>query len=76
MSRVTVYSKAGCPQCTATIRTLDRKGISYTVIDVTTDTGALTLVRGLGYQQVPVVVAGNDWHWTGFRPDLIAELAA
>lgn len=76
MGKVTVYSKPKCPQCTATTRTLDRKGIPYTVVDVTTDADAYALVQELGYRQVPVVVIGNDHHWTGFRPDLIAELAA
>lgn len=73
---VTVYSKPRCPQCTATTRTLDRHGIPYTVVDVSSDAEALGFVQGLGYRQVPVVVAGTDHHWTGFRPDLIAELPA
>jgi glutaredoxin-like protein NrdH len=33
------------------------------------------MVRGLGYLQAPVVVAG-DTHWSGFRPDQISALAA
>lgn len=72
---LTVYSKPGCQQCAATTRTLDRKGIPYTVVDVSADAAALDLVQELGYRQVPVVVIGNDWHWTGFRPDLISEIA-
>jgi len=31
--------------------------------------------KGLGYQQAPVVVAGED-HWSGFRPDRIKAVAA
>jgi glutaredoxin-like protein NrdH len=27
----------------------------------------------MGYQQVPVIVAGDD-HWSGFRPDKISAL--
>ena len=29
----------------------------------------------MGYMQAPVVVTDND-HWSGFRPDKIATLAA
>lgn len=70
---ITVYSKPSCVQCVATYRALDRQGINYQVIDLTEDSHALDTVRGLGYQQVPVVVAGND-HWSGFRPDKISAL--
>jgi glutaredoxin-like protein NrdH len=72
---ITVYSKPACVQCTATTRALDRQGIDYTVIDVSTDATAYELVHGLGYRQVPVVVAG-EVHWAGFRPDMISTLAA
>jgi glutaredoxin-like protein NrdH len=39
------------------------------------DETALELVKALGYQAAPVVIAGDD-HWSGFRPDMIAKLAA
>lgn len=71
---VTVYSKPACVQCVATYRALDRSGISYEVIDLTTDEQALSTVKELGYLQVPVVVAGSD-HWSGFRPDKISALS-
>jgi glutaredoxin-like protein NrdH len=35
---------------------------------------AYDLVTGLGYRQVPVVVAGET-HWAGFRPDMINGLS-
>ena len=73
---ITVYSKPRCPQCDATYRVLDKQGIAYTSIDVSEDTVALDYIKGLGYQQAPVVVAGDD-HWSGFRPDRIkAAIAA
>ncbi|QDQ88368.1 glutaredoxin-like protein NrdH [Alcaligenaceae bacterium SJ-26] len=70
---ITVYSKSACVQCTATYRALDRLGVDYTVIDLAQDEQALDTVRDMGYQQVPVVVAGDD-HWSGFRPDKISAL--
>lgn len=70
---VTVYSKPACVQCNATVRALDKKGIEYNVIDMSQDMDALERVRALGYMQAPVVMTGAD-HWSGFRPDKIAEL--
>ena len=57
---ITVYSKPRCPQCDATYRALDKQGISYEKIDVTQDAESLAFIKGLGYQQAPVVVAGED----------------
>ena len=71
---IIVYSKPACIQCTATTREMDRKGISYNVVDMTKDEEALNTVMGMGYRQAPVVVAGDD-HWSGFRPDKIGSLA-
>lgn len=70
---IIIYSKPDCVQCNATYQMLERKNISYQVIDLTQDPDALKHVRTLGYQQVPVVVAGQD-HWSGFRPDKISAL--
>jgi glutaredoxin-like protein NrdH len=72
---VTVYSQPACVQCTATYRALDKKGIRYTVVDISQNPGALEHVKSLGHLQAPVVVAGED-HWSGFRPDQINSLAA
>jgi glutaredoxin-like protein NrdH len=71
---VTVYSKPACVQCTATYRALDRIGVSYEIVDISEDADALDRVRGLGYMQVPVVVAGER-HWAGFRPDMIGSIS-
>ncbi len=71
---IIVYSKPACIQCTATTREMDRKGIDYTVVDMSKDEDALVTVRDMGYMQAPVVVAGEE-HWSGFRPDKIGSLA-
>ncbi len=73
--KVTVYSKPACVQCDATYRALDKKGIEYSVVDISTDDDALERVRALGFLQAPVVVAGEE-SWAGFRPDRITALAA
>lgn len=71
---VTVYTKPACVQCNATYRALDKKGITYTSVDVTQDPAALTKLKEMGYMQAPVVVTDVD-HWSGFRPDKIAAIA-
>lgn len=71
---IIVYSKPACVQCTATTREMDRRGISYDVVDLTKDTSAYNKVKDLGYMQAPVVIAGDE-HWAGFRPDKIGTLA-
>lgn len=72
---ITVFSKPACVQCDATYRALDKHGLDYTIVDISTDAEALESVKSLGYQQAPVVFAGGD-HWSGFRPDRIKALVA
>lgn len=58
-----------------TMRTLDRQGVQYTVIDVSQDAEANTLIQSWGYRQVPVVQVGDE-HWSGFRPERLASITA
>ncbi|CPX20656.1 Glutaredoxin-like protein NrdH [Mycobacteroides abscessus] len=71
----TIYTKPRCPQCDATKRALDRHGIAYVAVDVTTDAEAREFVLSLGYLSAPVVVAEDGEHWGGFRPDRCKGLA-
>ena len=71
---VKVFSTPGCVQCNATYRRLDAKGISYKIIDITVDESAREEALALGHIQAPVVVTA-DKNWSGYRPDLIDELA-
>jgi glutaredoxin-like protein NrdH len=72
---VTLYSKPACPQCTATKKQLEKHGIPHQVRDLSTDPEAHAFVTNLGYLSAPVVHAGGDNHWSGFRPDRIKALA-
>lgn len=78
-SKITVYSKPDCVQCTATYRALDKsgavKGVDYDVVDISVDAEARAFVLGLGYQQAPVVFAGGE-HWSGFNKDKVRAAAA
>lgn len=72
---ITVYTQPACVQCTATHRALDKAGLEYESVDLTTDVGALDRVKELGFLQAPVVVTETT-SWAGFRPDLIKATAA
>lgn len=74
MNTITVYTKPACVQCNATFRALDKAGLDYATVDITTDSEARDYVMGLGYLQAPVVVAGGQ-HWSGFRPDRISGVS-
>ena len=67
---LTVYTKPQCVQCGATIKALDKAGITYELVDLTTDIDARDYVMALGHLQAPDVVTDTD-HWAGFRPDRI-----
>lgn len=76
---VTVYSTPVCQRCKLTYAQLERAGIPYTVVDVSTNDAAREWVtQDLGYSEAPVVVVDQDPenHWSGFRPDRIKALAA
>lgn len=72
---VTVYTLPSCVQCESTKKTLDKMEVEYSVVDLSQDDSAYEMVKSLGYQAAPVVIAGDD-HWSGFRPDKINALAA
>jgi glutaredoxin-like protein NrdH len=72
---VTVYTLPSCVQCEQTKKTLTKSGVSYEVVDLSQDEVAYEMVKELGYQSAPVVVAGDE-HWSGFRPDRLSALAA
>ena len=81
MMSVTVYSTGpGCQRCTLTKKALDKRGVPFVEVDLREQPQARDYVsEELGYTEAPVVVVedgtGQD-HWSGFRPDQIARVAA
>ena len=78
---VTVYGKPACVMCNATNMKLQRLGIEYEYIDVSTNADALEFTKGLGYMSAPVVVVrsadgGIADTWSGYQPDKLNALAA
>ena len=79
MDNVTVYSQPGCMPCKATMRKLDKLGISYDHVDVTTDDTAAAHLKAEGWQGTPVVEVTRGGEvvaaWHGLRPDALTALA-
>lgn len=81
MSRVVLYSTGPtCQRCRLTAEALERRGIPYEVINVAESSNTEHrhfITQVLGYKEAPVVAVddGAAGHWSGFRPDLIDELA-
>jgi glutaredoxin-like protein NrdH len=72
---VTVYTLPSCVQCDSTKRVLTKNGITFNTVDLSADETAMEMIKTLGYQAAPVVIAGDN-HWSGFRPDMLATLSA
>ena len=74
---VRVYITPSCWQCAMTKKWLNRKGVHYTTVDLAdpANINDYEAIRALGYKAAPVVAIGNNYeaHWSGFRPDLLAE---
>ncbi|CAM3426298.1 glutaredoxin domain-containing protein [Tsukamurella hominis] len=73
--RVTVYSNPECGQCFATQRALEKAGIEFRHVDLSTDETARNHLSEQGYSTVPLVEVDGEILWTGFRPERIDKLA-
>lgn len=73
----TVYTRPECIQCDRTTSQLTKKAVPFEITDVTTDAQAYAYItETLGYRQAPVVVTDDGQHWSGYRPDKLAQLAS
>ncbi|WP_048728743.1 glutaredoxin-like protein NrdH [Carnobacterium sp. 1290_CSPC] len=72
-NKVTVYSKPDCMQCNFTKKWLKERNIPFTELNVKEDEDALSKIKEMGYQAVPVIVTETE-NWYGFQPDKLAKL--
>lgn len=70
---VTVLSKSACAQCDMTKRELRNRGVGFEEKRMDLDESYLAKAKEMGYLQAPVVILPDGTHWSGFRPDLIAQ---
>lgn len=69
-----MFTKPQCQQCEATKRRLRDRGITFETVDLSENPATLTQLVQAGYRQAPVVIT-PDAAWSGYRPDLIDQLA-
>jgi len=77
---LTVYTQPSCQPCKATKRWLDRRGIIYQEVDVTTSPDDAEAIRALGFKEAPVVIVSSgdpelDLMWSGFDPNNLTKYA-
>ena len=62
MSEVTIYTKEGCPYCTAAKQHYTEQGIAFSEIDVLKTTGAIDKLLELsgGERIVPLIVENGE----------------
>ena len=73
MTKVEIYTKNWCPYCARAKDHLDRKGVSYEEIDVTTDSGReLEMIDRSERHTVPQIFIGGK-HLGGSDELLVAE---
>ena len=71
---IKVYTKPNCKPCNFTKNFILNNKIEAEFIDVTQDESALSYVKNLGYNAMPVVYVDEQTHWFGFRPDELEKL--
>jgi glutaredoxin-like protein NrdH len=59
-----------------TKRLLDKKNVSYEVIDVDDNPEALETIRALGHNSLPVIITDSGENFSGFQPERLSALAA
>lgn len=75
---IRVYSTPKCVQCKLTKNKAQDLGLVFEEVDLSQSPDDMAAVKELGYAQAPVVIAnvdGEDLHWSGFRPDMLTEIA-
>jgi glutaredoxin-like protein NrdH len=75
MDTITVYGKLAYVECNATLRRMDYAGIEQADPTSPKILGLMRRPDSGEYLQVPVVYAGPDNHFCGFRPERLKALA-
>ena len=73
MMRITLWTKAGCPQCDMTAKQFDKRGIIYQVKRLDRSPKAVERFKELGLLSAPIVETDTK-RWSGFRLDKINSL--
>lgn len=73
MDPVRIFTKGDCLACTATMKWLDRKGLSYTIENYDESPFAQALAAMHGLKSAPICIYGDNI-WSGFRIDMLSHV--
>lgn len=73
MSKVTVFSKAGCGQCVGAKMFLKQNNIPHEIKDIA-DPEVRAEFDTYGFESLPVIVSPVIEPFSGFIPDLLNEI--
>lgn len=69
---LTIYSLPNCMGCKMTARALEKAGVKFKIVDLTTlAPEAIEAFKADGLMQAPIVKTSEGESWSGFRPDKI-----
>lgn len=72
---ITVWSLPDCQGCRLTVALFKKLGVEVSVQDLSTDPERAADFRGRGLLSAPVVETA-DLVWSGFRPEVVRQVAA
>jgi glutaredoxin-like protein NrdH len=75
MMKVTVWTKAQCPQCDMTKKVMKREGIEFEEMSLEAHPLVLSSFKDQGFLGAPIVRTDTKT-WSGFRLDKIKSLAS
>ena len=72
---LTVYTKPDCPGCKMTKRELDKAGVAYEAVDLSSRPDLVEQFRAEGLRQAPIIEMDGQ-RTAGFNPDRIRAIVA
>ncbi|BAP86243.1 glutaredoxin [Paucilactobacillus hokkaidonensis JCM 18461] len=75
MGKITVFSKNNCVQCKMTKRFLTEHNVNFVEHNIDEQPEYIDRLKQEGFLATPVVKLGNGKSFSGFRPDVLKQLA-
>ncbi|MGO1699857.1 MAG: glutaredoxin domain-containing protein, partial [Micrococcaceae bacterium] len=72
-TEATVYTTPDCPGCFATKRALDKAGVEYDEIDLSTRPDLVQQFKRQNLAQSPIVETQDGDRWAGYNPSKMRE---
>lgn len=73
---LTVYTTPNCPGCKMTRRQLDKAGVAYEAVDLSSRPDLVEQFRAEGLRQAPIIETSDGQRTAGFNPSRIKAIVA